>query len=284
MWEVLVAGGSAGDALRRSRWGPTARTLGDFMDLPGMVITTDNPQETKVVTNNPQEAKVVKKVYTSGAATPKAITTRRPASGTKAADKQVEQSGATTTWKSVATRRAKTTTLPPGLEVPNRSHTTTHNMFAGLQDDHTDVNEVETCGGGAWTRLSSMTFNLAGVTKPLASAAQVVASGNRIILDPKPECSYVENVSTGERMGLREQKGVYVFDVQYHNGQEGTITLDSGAGVSVWPKDWTQHAAETLPRKPGLKLVAANGTPIENVGRARVVLKGKRPGFSRPSQ
>ena len=118
----------------------------------------------------------------------------------------------------------------------------------------------------------------------MASAAQVVASGNRIILDPKPECSYGENVSTGERMGLREQKGVYVFDVQYHDGQEGTITLDSGAGVSVWPKDWTQHTAETLPRKPGLKLVAANGTPIENVGRARVVLKGKRPGFSRPSQ
>ena len=278
VWEVLVAGVSSQhqphhrslarsqlplsrQQARQDQHQPNHRSLAVSQLPPGMVTTTDDLQEAKVVTNNPQAAKVVKRVYTSGVATP-----------------------ATTTWKSVATRRAKTTTLPPGLEMPSRSHTTTHNMFAGLQDDHMDVNEVETCGGGAWTRLSSMTFNLAGVTKPLASAAQVVASGNRIILDPKPECSYVENVSTGERMGLREQKGVYVFDVQHHDGQEGTITLDSGAGVSVWPKDWTQHIAETLPRKPGLKLVAANGTPIENVGRARVMLKGKRPGFSRPSQ
>ena len=52
----------------------------------------------------------------------------------------------------------------------------------------------------------------------------------------------------------------------------------------MWPKDWTQYAAETLPKKPGLKLVAADGTSIENVGRAKVVLKGRRPGFSRPSQ
>ena len=36
-------------------------------------------------------------------------------------------------------------------------------------------------------------------------------------------------------------------------------------------------------KNPGLKLVAANGTPIENVGRAKVVLKGKKPlGFSGP--
>ena len=56
-----------------------------------------------------------------------------------------------------------------------------------------------------------MTFNLAGVTKPLASAAQVVASGNRVVLYPKPEESYVENVCTGEKMRLGEQKGVYVF-------------------------------------------------------------------------
>ena len=73
--------------------------------------------------------------------------------------------------------------FPPGLKVENMFQTTTHNRFTELQE--ADVNEVQTCGGGAWTRLSSMTFNLAGVTKPLASAAQVVASGNRIVLDPK---------------------------------------------------------------------------------------------------
>ena len=181
---------------------------------------------------------------------------------------------------------AKTTTHPPGLKV-----TKTQNRFMALQtheddEDVNEVNEVHTCTKQKWTRPSSMTFNLAGVTKPLASAAQVVASGNRVVLDPQPDRCFVENVKTGERMKLREHKGVYVFDVQYCDGEEGTITLDSGAGVSVWPADWAHYAAETMPRKPGLKMVAANGTPIENMGRAKVVLKGKRPPpvFTGPSQ
>ena len=182
-----------------------------------------------------------------------------------------------------------TTTYPPGLKV-----TKTQNRFAALQhhDEDEDVNEVNevhhthTCAKQKWTRPSSMTFNLAGVTKPLASAAQVVASGNRVVLDLEPDRCFVENVKTGECMKLREHKGVYVFDVQYCDGEEGTITLDSGAGVSVWPADWAHYAAETMPRKPGLKMVAANGTPIENMGRAKVVLKGKRPPpvFTGPSQ
>ena len=157
------------------------------------------------------------------------------------------------TWAQVA--MGKTTTYPPGLKV-----TKTQNRFAALQhhEDDEDVNEVNevhthTCTKQKWTRPSSMTFNLAGVTKPLASAAQVVASGNRVVLDHEPDRCCVENVKTGERMKLREHKGVYVFDVQYCDGEEGTITLDSGAGVSVWPADWAHYAAETMPKKPGLK-------------------------------
>ena len=176
---------------------------------------------------------------------------------------------------------------PPGLEV-QKPQMKTHNRFEGLQvtDDYDvdEINEVHACDKHKWTRPSSMTFNVASVTKPLASAAQVVASGNRIVLDPRPEESFVENVRTGERMRLREQKGVYVFDVRYHDGEEGTITLDSGAGVSVWPKDMADYAAETLPKKPKLKMVAANGTPIENYGRAKVVLRGRKPVFTGPSQ
>ena len=179
---------------------------------------------------------------------------------------------------------------PPGLEVP-KIHTKTQNRFAGLQvtDDYDidEVNEVHTCEKQKWTRPSSMTFNVASVTKPLASAAQVVASGNRIVLDPRPDESFVENVKTGERMRLREHKGVYVFDVQYRDGEEGTITLDSGAGVSVWPRSMADYASEMLPKKPNLKMIAANGTAIENYGRARVELRGRRPPppvFTGPSQ
>ena len=185
----------------------------------------------------------------------------------------------------MVTRGVKNPKFPPGLKVEKEFQTTTHNRFAELQEPATDVNEVQTCNGEQWTRLSSMTFNMAGVTKPLASAAQVVASGNRIVLDPNPDESYVQNIRTGEKMALREQKGVYVFDVQYHNGDQGTITLDSGAGVSVWPKDWVQHVVEEMPKKPGLRMIAANGTPIECTGRAKIVLKGRRPlDFSGRSQ
>ena len=111
----------------------------------------------------------------------------------------------------------------------------------------------------------------------MASAAKVVATGDRVILDPDPMKSCIENVKTGEKMRLREQKGVYVFGVKYQCGEEGTITLDSGAGVSDWPKEWAQYATETGSKKPGLKMVAANGTPIENVGQAKVVFKGRAP-------
>ena len=126
-----------------------------------------------------------------------------------------------------------------------------------------------------FTRLSSMTFNVAGVCKPLASAAKVVEAGNRIIMDP--EGSYVENVKTGERMQLRIKKGVFVFDVQYQDGDSGEITLDSGAGVSVWPKGLKQSLLRVGPRKEGLKMVAANGTTIENVGQTKVVFRGVAP-------
>ena len=41
----------------------------------------------------------------------------------------------------------------------------------------------------------------------MASAAKVVAMGNRVVLDPDPLKSCIENVKTGEKMRLREQKG-----------------------------------------------------------------------------
>ena len=86
-------------------------------------------------------------------------------------------------------------------------------------------------------------------------------------------------------MRMRTQKGVFVLDVKYQNGEEGAIALDSGAGVSVWPKTWAQYAEETGPKKPGLKMFAANGTTIENVDRAKVVLRGKMPsGLGGPSR
>ena len=105
----------------------------------------------------------------------------------------------------------------------------------------------------------------------MASAAAVVDVGNRVVLDPRS--SYIENISTGEKMKLRKDQGVFVFDVRYEDGDMGVITLDSGAGVSVWPKGWKPNI-KVEPKKPGLKMIAANGTEIENVGQKRVLFRG----------
>ena len=181
----------------------------------------------------------------------------------------------------------------------------THNRYAVLAEDGGEAEEEERrrcCGAGVdlpyasldarvsveeapvqevreersdWTRLSSMLFNVAGVTKPLASAAKVVEAGNRVVLDP--QSSYIENIQTREKMALRKDQGVFVFDVKYEDGGMGVITLDSGAGVSVWPKGWKPHI-KVEPKKPGLKMVAANGTEIENIGQKRVLFRGVHGG------
>ena len=123
-------------------------------------------------------------------------------------------------------------------------------------------------------------FNVANVAKPLASAAKVVEAGNRIVMDPEPGKSYVENIITGERMLLKKDKGTYIFEVKYlDDGKMGSITLDSGAGVSVWPMKM-KEGVETLPKKAGLNMIAANGTKIYNYGQKMIKFKGRQSVFS----
>ena len=78
------------------------------------------------------------------------------------------------------------------------------------------------------------------------------------------------------------KKGVYVFDVTYEDGEQGTITLDSGAGVNVWPKNLKPNIPMEA-KKQGLNMFAANGTPIEHVGTKTVRFKGIAAPFPRPS-
>ena len=138
------------------------------------------------------------------------------------------------------------------------------NRFEALADD--DVEEV-----GIYQvegeRLKSMVFNVADVGKPLAAAGKVVEAGNRVVLDEGD--SYIENKATGEKMPLRKEKGVYVFDVKFEDESTGTITLDSGAGVSVWPAGQLKNVP-MQPKKAGLRMVAANGTEIKNLGQKTI--------------
>ena len=122
-----------------------------------------------------------------------------------------------------------------------------------------------------WTRASCMTFNVANVAKPLAAAGKVVAAGNRVVLDEKE--SYIEHIATGEKMQLRKEKGVYVFDVKFEDDETAVITLDSGAGVNVWPKGM-KNDIKLEPRQEGLRMIAANGTAIENVGTKKISFRG----------
>ena len=120
------------------------------------------------------------------------------------------------------------------------------NSFAALQVDADDqegidaengpvgVNAVEINSikrGQKMTRVSGMEFNVADVRKPLASAVKVMNAGNRIVLDQGG--SYIENRQSGEKMEVRVQKDTFVFDVQFEDGEQGAITLDSGAGCNV---------------------------------------------------
>ena len=56
----------------------------------------------------------------------------------------------------------------------------------------------------------SMKLTSADVRKPLASVMKIVQKGNRVVFDPKG--SYIEH-KHGHKTPLREEKGVYVFDV-----------------------------------------------------------------------
>jgi hypothetical protein len=130
------------------------------------------------------------------------------------------------------------------------------------------------------TRQSGMCFHVARVQKPLASAAKVVAAGNRIVMVPDGGESFIENIASGERLAMRVERGTYVFDVEYEDGEEGSITLDSGAGVNVWPMN-LQKKVPMMAKQKGLKMMAANGTEIENMGRKMIKFRGVAPVFTR---
>jgi hypothetical protein len=149
----------------------------------------------------------------------------------------------------------------------------------GVQD--VEINAVG-AAGAASHRRACMKFHVARVQRPLASAVKVVEAGNRIVMS-KGE-AYIENEGTGDRMPLRIERGTFVFDVEYEGGKEGTITLDSGAGVNVWPENLLPEVP-LGPPEAGLRMTAANGTEIPSRG-VKVVkfvgkVKSEKPGFSR---
>ena len=83
------------------------------------------------------------------------------------------------------------------------------------------------------TQKRSFEFNVAQVRKPLASAVKMVRAGNRLVFDE--DGSHVESQSTGERIWVEVKDETFVFNITIEKGKDGTITLDSGGGVNLWP-------------------------------------------------
>ncbi len=100
-------------------------------------------------------------------------------------------------------------------------------------------------------------------------------------MGPRPDHNFIENLVTGEKLVTRIERGTYVFDVEFANGESGTITPDSGAGVNVWPKDMLP-GLPTMAKEPGLCVTAANGTSIGYLGTKMVQFRGitQQPGFT----
>ena len=100
--------------------------------------------------------------------------------------------------------------------------------------------EINGDGGEQFTGPVAIRFNISNVQGPLAAASKVAGNGNRIVLEGSG--GYIESIATGDRIALRLEGGVYVFDVVLSNGEKTVIALDSGAGVCVWPESWKVDA------------------------------------------
>ena len=134
--------------------------------------------------------------------------------------------------------------------------------------------EINGIGDEQFTGPVAMRFNISSVQRPLAAASKVAGNGNRIVLEGSG--GYIESIATGDRIALRLERGVYVFDVVLPNGERAVVALDSGAGVCVWPEAWKVDAVLEK-RDESLSMIAANGTEISNVGQKVIHFRAVKP-------
>ena len=84
-----------------------------------------------------------------------------------------------------------------------------------------------------------LTFQVAGVKKPLMSVSKIVDNGNRVCFGPSVADNFIEHLDSKTKIPLaRNGKGSYLLNVDFLNGRSTSITVDSGAEDSVCPPDW----------------------------------------------
>ena len=134
--------------------------------------------------------------------------------------------------------------------------------------------QINGIGDEQFTGPVAIRFNISNVQRPLAAASKVAGQGNRIVLEGSG--GYIESIATGDRIALRLERGVYVFDVVLPNGERAVVALDSGAGVCVWPEAWKADAVLEK-RDESLSMIAANGTELSNVGQKVYHFRAVKP-------
>ena len=67
----------------------------------------------------------------------------------------------------------------------------------------------------------TLTGQIADVNKSLLSVRRCLQAGNRVVFDPRG--SYVEDVTSGERMNLQEKDGMYMLTLweKKQGGEKG---------------------------------------------------------------
>ena len=144
-----------------------------------------------------------------------------------------------------------------------------------ISDEQAEVNEI---GAKTLTRQAVMEFAEADVRKPLASARHATKAGNGIWLEANG--GYIQNLATGEKMEVRVENDARAFDIMVDGQIEDTAALDSGAGVSVWPRGRKAGRSVLLPKKKGIgTAAAAGGTNIEHSCHRQVCFKGVKAGM-----
>ena len=63
--------------------------------------------------------------------------------------------------------------------------------------------------------VNSITFQVTGVGKPLASVSRILDKGNSVVFSRSGQGSYIVNEKTQEKIPIKEEKGTFVIDVEF---------------------------------------------------------------------
>jgi hypothetical protein len=113
-------------------------------------------------------------------------------------------------------------------------------------------------------------FQVAEVKKPLISVKRITEKGNVVAFGPEDDDNFIMNSVTGDRIPLVPNgRGSFLMKVQFEDGEEAEITVDSGAEENVCPVDWGKQYRMTRPKKR-LRFYNASGGVIRHYGEREV--------------